>query len=43
MHERMYAREKDQNVLFWQLIFMKHLLYARHYDNFFIYIILFNL
>lgn len=39
----MCAREKDQNVLFSQLMFMKYLLCARHYENFFTPIILFNL
>lgn len=43
MHERMYAREKDQNVLFWQLMFMKHLLCARLYQTVFTYILLFHL
>lgn len=43
MHERMYARGKDQNVLFWQLTFMKQLLCARLYENVFTYILLFNL
>lgn len=39
----MCAREKDQNVLFSQLMFMKYLLCARHHENFFTNIILFNL